>query len=70
MSTRDEAAMLLAIAASNDAHGAALIDASNGVDASDAAYILADTASMAATGATWAEVYAEAEALLRTGWTP
>lgn len=69
MSTRDEAAMICAVAASNS-HAAALIDASNLIGASDAAYILADTASMAAHGETWAEVYAEAEALLRTGWTP
>jgi len=68
MTTRDEAILILAVCASNPRHLNVAVD----LGTSNAARHLALSASIAADHRRWPawRIYAEAEALLQTGWTP
>lgn len=67
---REEAADILAVMASSDAM-AHPMDAMSAVGASDRSLQLAVEATYATPSCLgWREDYAEAEAMLRTGWTP
>lgn len=66
--TREQAATICAIAASS--HWLSSGSAQDAIGASDEALALAFDACMSASEMTWRLDWAEAEARLRTGWSP